>query len=74
MTSAPAKSQLSHLSELPIDWLKIDRAFIAKLPHDDASARAVPCGQLDESMARQQRGKHGKRQNQPLLGRLLQQL
>jgi hypothetical protein len=35
-------------------------------------ARSMPCGQLEEGMTRQQRGKHGKRQNQALLGRLLQ--
>jgi diguanylate cyclase (GGDEF)-like protein len=34
-------SSLSRLSELPIDRLKIDRTFIAKLPHDDAGRTLV---------------------------------
>ncbi len=34
-------SSLSRLSELPIDRLKIDRTFIAKLPHDAAGRTLV---------------------------------
>jgi diguanylate cyclase (GGDEF)-like protein len=35
-------SSLSRLSELPVDILKIDRSFIAGLPHDRAATRLVP--------------------------------
>ena len=35
-------SSLSRLSELPVDTLKIDRTFIAGLPHDRAATRLVP--------------------------------
>ncbi len=35
-------SSLSRLSELPVDTLKIDRSFIAGLPHDRAATRLVP--------------------------------
>ncbi|HTT05068.1 MAG TPA: EAL domain-containing protein [Steroidobacteraceae bacterium] len=34
-------SSLSRLSELPVDRLKIDRSFIAKLPHDEAGRTLV---------------------------------
>ena len=34
-------SSLSRLSELPVDRLKIDRSFIAKLPHDAAGRTLV---------------------------------
>jgi diguanylate cyclase (GGDEF)-like protein len=34
-------SSLSRLSELPVDRLKIDRSFIAKLPHDAAARTLV---------------------------------
>ena len=35
-------SSLSRLSELPVDTLKIDRTFIAGLPHERAATRLVP--------------------------------
>lgn len=34
-------SSLSHLQNLPVDELKIDRAFVAQLPHDRQNAAIV---------------------------------